>query len=89
MVDGAATAWTYDLAGRPIQVRDSIGGTITRCYDGFGRLLSETTPQGTVSYTYDVAGRGVLLIRTDGSSIRAARGQGRQPIWCFSSGSEL
>ena len=26
--DGASTAWTYDLAGRPIQMQDSIGGTI-------------------------------------------------------------
>jgi YD repeat-containing protein len=36
---------------------DSIAGTITRTYDGLNRLTSETTPQGSVSYTYDAAGR--------------------------------
>lgn len=39
------------------QIVDSINGTITRTYDGLDRLSSETTPQGSVSYTYDDAGR--------------------------------
>ncbi len=39
------------------QVVDSIAGTITRTYDGLNRSTSETTPQGSVSYTYDAAGR--------------------------------
>ena len=39
------------------QIVDSINGTIMRGYDGLDRLTSETTPQGTVSYTYDNAGR--------------------------------
>ncbi|MFQ5683983.1 MAG: hypothetical protein ACE5HC_12005 [Candidatus Binatia bacterium] len=30
---------------------------MTRTYDGLDRLTSETTPQGSVSYTYDAAGR--------------------------------
>ncbi|HXH81927.1 MAG TPA: RHS repeat domain-containing protein, partial [Candidatus Tectomicrobia bacterium] len=29
----------------------------TRTYDGLDRLTQETTPNGTVSYTYDAAGR--------------------------------
>jgi YD repeat-containing protein len=40
-----------------MQVVDSIAGTITRTYDSLDRLISETTPQGSVSYTYDAAGR--------------------------------
>ena len=36
---------------------DSLSGTIIRVYDNLNRLTSETTPQGTVSYTYDGAGR--------------------------------
>jgi len=36
---------------------DSISGTITRTDDVLDRLASETTPQGTVSYSYDAAGR--------------------------------
>jgi YD repeat-containing protein len=39
------------------QIVDSINGTITRVYDGLDRLTSETTPQGSVSYTYDNASR--------------------------------
>ncbi|WP_194714289.1 RHS repeat-associated core domain-containing protein [Noviherbaspirillum soli] len=31
--------------------------SITRSYDSFDRLLSETTPQGQVSYSYDAEGR--------------------------------
>jgi len=39
------------------QIVDSANGTITRTYDGLDRLTAETTPQGTVSYTYDAASR--------------------------------
>ncbi len=44
---------TYDAGDRLTQVVDSISGTTTRTYDGLDRMLSETTPQGMVSYTYD------------------------------------
>src|SRR5260370_25632680 len=40
---------------------DSISGTITRAYDDLNRLTSEGTPQGSVSYTYDNAGRRASL----------------------------
>jgi YD repeat-containing protein len=36
---------------------DSIAGTISRQYNGLDRLTQEVTPQGTVNYTYDNAGR--------------------------------
>ena len=36
---------------------DSLAGTASRVYDGMNRLTSETTPQGTMSYAYDAAGR--------------------------------
>lgn len=52
---------TWDLGGRLTQLQDSFGGTITRSYDGLDRLLSETTPQGTVTYTYDAAGRRLTM----------------------------
>ena len=38
-----------------------LAGTISRTYDGMDHLLSETTPQGTVSYPYDHAGRRTSL----------------------------
>lgn len=36
---------------------DSISGTISRTYDGLNRLTTEVTPQDSVSYAYDAAGR--------------------------------
>ena len=39
------------------QIVDTVNGTITRTYDGLDRLTSETTPKGSVSYTYDNANR--------------------------------
>jgi YD repeat-containing protein len=50
--DASTIQYTYDAGDRLTQVVDSIGGTISRVYDGLDRLASETTPQGTVSYTY-------------------------------------
>jgi RHS repeat-associated protein len=50
-------AISWDAGDRPTQFVDSASGTITRTYDGLDRLLSETTPLGAVSYTYDAGGR--------------------------------
>jgi hypothetical protein len=35
---------------------DSSSGTITPVFDGLNRLTAETTPTGSVSYTYDNGG---------------------------------
>jgi RHS repeat-associated protein len=43
--------------GSLASIADSNAGTITRTFGNFDRLMSETTPQGTISYTYDDAGR--------------------------------
>jgi RHS repeat-associated protein len=60
---GSKVIYTYDLGNRMTQAVDTQGGspsspgnTITRTYDGLDRVLSETKPEGTVSYTYDAAG---------------------------------
>src|SRR2546422_5515770 len=55
------TASTWDAGNRLTQTVNSIAGTITRTYDGFDRLASETIPQGSVSYTYDAGGRRTSL----------------------------
>src|SRR5205814_4679818 len=39
-------------------------GTIVRIFDGLDRLTKETTPQGTVDYTYDAAGRRATMTVT-------------------------
>jgi RHS repeat-associated protein len=49
--------YTYDAGNRPTLVSDSIAGNITPQFDGRDRLTQETTPQGSVSYTYDLASR--------------------------------
>jgi YD repeat-containing protein len=48
---------SWDAGNRLTQIVDSASGTITRTYDGLDRLIQETTPQGTVGYTYDSGGR--------------------------------
>ncbi len=48
----------YLGCGQPGGYRvDSLAGTITRHYDGLNDLTQEVTPQGTVNYAYDNAGR--------------------------------
>lgn len=51
------TDHTFDKGNRLTQLVDSVAGSITRIYDGLNRLKSETTPQGTVTYDYDLSGR--------------------------------
>jgi len=45
------------VSGRLKQLTDSMSGTIVYSFDDFDRIASEATPNGTVSYTYDAAGR--------------------------------
>lgn len=49
-------SYSYDLANRLRQIQDTgaVGSpTITRDLDDFDRLMSETTPDGTITYAYD------------------------------------
>lgn len=55
--DGSTIQYFYDVGDRLWKVMDSVAGTITREYDGLDRLTNETTPEGSVSYTYNAAGR--------------------------------
>ena len=57
MNDNSTVTPTFDAGDRLTQVVDTVGGSITRTYDGLDNLLSETTPQGSVSYTYDALSR--------------------------------
>jgi RHS repeat-associated protein len=63
--DSSTITYTYDERDRIKQVDDSASNaSIVRTFDDFDRVLSETTPQGTVGYSYDGAGRRTKLIRT-------------------------
>jgi RHS repeat-associated protein len=52
---------TFDAGNRLTQAVDSVTGTITRTFDGLDRMTQETTPQGSVSYSYDAVGRRTSL----------------------------
>jgi RHS repeat-associated protein len=53
----AVVTYTYDAAGRLVEINDTQGGTVQRSYDNLNRLVQETTPQGQVNYVYDAAGQ--------------------------------
>ena len=60
--DGDTTTWDYDEAsGLELEKRYADGSTITKTYDSFGNLATETDARGiTTSYSYDTA-RSLLL----------------------------
>jgi YD repeat-containing protein len=49
--------YTWYGGNRLSKVVDTISGTTTRSYDGLDSLTQETTPLGSISYTYDNAKR--------------------------------
>ncbi len=55
--DGSTITYGWDAGNALRQITDSQSGTITRTYDLLDRLTEETTPQGSISYTDDAAGR--------------------------------
>lgn len=55
--DQSTIAYTYDQGNRITQIADSANGTIARTYDGLNNITNETTPDGSVSYTYYPDGR--------------------------------
>jgi RHS repeat-associated protein len=58
--DGSAITYTFDSRNRVTQIDDNESGatqSIVRGYDDFDRVQSETTPLGSIGYTYDDAGR--------------------------------
>jgi YD repeat-containing protein len=69
--DGSYTDYTYDAAGRVDYINDSVSGYIDYTYSdyvcvscsgsGMDRIAQETTPLGTINYTYDQNGRRVSM----------------------------
>lgn len=54
---GNKIAITIDGWGNKTAMTDPNAGTYTYSYDGFGQIKTETTPNGTTSYTYDATGK--------------------------------
>lgn len=55
--DGSLVTYTYDNRDRITEIVDSTSGTMTRSFDPFDRIISESTVSAQVDYTYDSAGR--------------------------------
>ncbi len=61
--DGSFTAYAHDTTGKVTTITDSISGTISYTYSiansgmPLGKVINETTPLGSISYTYDAIGR--------------------------------
>jgi len=66
------------------QAVDSIAGTITRQYDGLDDLTQEVTPQGTINYGYDNAGR--RMKKTISGAITQFLYDGLNPVQELNSG---
>src|SRR5215470_12150962 len=56
---------TYDSASRLIAADDTQGGSLRWAYYDADRLLSETTPTGVVSYTYNAASQRASMTVAD------------------------
>jgi len=52
----ADSSYVYDNFSQPVSI-SSGGRTIVNTFNALGRLVSQSGPQGVVSYQYDVAGR--------------------------------
>jgi RHS repeat-associated protein len=64
VIDGVAQSsinYRFDAGNRIYQAVDSLAGTTTRGYDALDRLTSEATPQNSIGYTYDNAGRRLTM----------------------------
>jgi YD repeat-containing protein len=48
---------TYDTWGRKASFKDPSNGLYKYEYDGFGKLIKETSPKGTKEYTYNAVGQ--------------------------------
>ncbi|MBC7328184.1 RHS repeat protein, partial [bacterium] len=46
LTNGIYISYTYDSAGRRVQMRDYFGGQTTYTYDALGRLVSIVNPYG-------------------------------------------
>ena len=62
--DLSTIAFVYDSGNRITTIDDSVSGQITWVHDQLDRRVSETTPQGSVHYTYDAAGRRTTMTVT-------------------------
>lgn len=67
---GAESRFRYDTEGNVVEVTDPKGLKTTYARNGFGQVLTQTSPDtGITSFTYDAAGN--VLTRTDARGVSA------------------
>jgi len=60
--EGLVTSYSYDAAGRLVQVSNALIGTTKFFYDSDGRLIRQENGNGTyATFSYDSAGRLVQI----------------------------
>ncbi len=58
---------SYDLLDRPTLVNDSAGNSVGSGFDALGRMVSQSSPVGTIALQYDPAGRLTRVTHPDGN----------------------
>ncbi|NJS13657.1 MAG: hypothetical protein HC788_02370 [Sphingopyxis sp.] len=58
---------SYDLLGRAILVNDNPGNIVGSDYDALGRMVSQSSPVGTIALQHDPAGRLTRVTHPDGN----------------------
>jgi RHS repeat-associated protein len=80
---GLTTVNTYDAQGNLVHIDKVFGGhdiAETRTYDGSHNLLSDTTPTGTTTFTYDANGNQTKIVDPDGVTTEATYDQFGEPL---------
>ena len=62
--DGATVDYEWDAADRPTRIVDSLSGTLTFEYGPDDLVQAVSTPQGSITYAYDAAGRRTTMTVT-------------------------
>ncbi len=60
--NAGTTSYTYDALGQLHTQTDARSNQTTINYDVLGRVSSKTTPEGTITYTYDNATKGIGML---------------------------
>ena len=59
--DGSTTQPSFDVGNHLTTLLDSSTGSLSWGYDGLDRITAAVTPQATISYGYDAAGRRISM----------------------------
>jgi RHS repeat-associated protein len=60
--DAGATSYTYNALGELLAQSNARSQTSTMTYDLLGRIATKSNPEGTVTYSYDNAAKGIGMV---------------------------